>query len=272
VWKRIPGAKIYPEWEVAKDRIHTNACVLDQTATGTFGITAATSAKALLSGTVNFTEYLLFTAEESPIVEQLVVTGDGSRKEKIQWTDESLPATQEVWRIFTGAQTGQEEETEAVLESFRGLIAAFEAKDLNRLMSFYEPDYRDSNGYSTEYVRRAWLCWYQRTVVPYVVAQERTWDTSRISDGLISFTAWNRFRGTMVWDEPFGYHGRVRIPRHEGERVTWTWKRNESGPWKLVRTEPALPNFGEMLWNSRGHDTNHTMGEFRDSPATKSVK
>ena len=76
----------------------------------------------------------------------------------------------------------------------------------------------------------------------------------------------------MVWDEPFGYHGRVRIPRHEGERVTWTWKQNESGQWKLVRTEPSLPNFGEMLWNSRGHDTNHTMGEFMDTPATRGVK
>ena len=272
VWKRIPGAKVYPEWKLVKDGIRTNSCMLDKTEAGTFGITATTSAKALLSGTVNYAEYLLFTAEESPIVEQVVVTSDGSRVERIQWTDESLPATQEVWRIFTGVQKGREKEGEAVLESFHGLIAAFEAKDLDRLMSCYDPDYRDSNGCSTEHVRRAWLWWYQRTVIPYVVAQVRNWDTSRASDGLISFTAWNRFRGTMVWDEPFGYHGRVRIPRHEGERVTWTWKRNGRGQWKLVRTEPALPNFGEMLWNSRGHDTNHTMGEFMDTPATRGVK
>jgi hypothetical protein len=29
-----------------------------------------------------------------------------------------------------------------------------------------------------------------------------------------------RFRRNMTWDEPFGYHGRVRVPRHDGERVT----------------------------------------------------
>src|ERR1039458_7862360 len=75
--------------------------------------------------------------------------------------------------------------------------------------------YRDSNGYSTEYVRRAWLWWFQRTVIPYVVTQVRRWDTSRAAEGIISFTAWNRFRATIVWDEPFGYHGRVRIPRHD---------------------------------------------------------
>lgn len=272
LWKRIPGAKVYPQWELAKDGLRTNACVLEKTEAGTFGITATTSAKALLSGTVNFTEYLLLTADESPIVEQLVMTSEGNRTEKVPWTDESLPARQEVWRIFTGVQPGREPAAEAVLEDFRGLIAAFEAKDLDRLMSFYDPAYGDSNGYSTEYVRRAWLWWFQRTVIPYVVAQVRKWDTSRAGDGLISFTAWNRFRGTMVWDEPFNYHGRVRIPRHEGERVTWTWKQNGSGQWKLVRTEPALPNFGEMLWNSRGHDTNHTMGEFMDTPATRGVK
>ena len=271
-WKRIPKAKVYPEWELAKEGIRTNSCVLDKTEAGTFGITATTSAKALLSGTVNYGEYLLFTAEESPIVEQVVVAGDVNRAETIQWSDESLPATQEVWRIFTGVQTSHEREAEAVLESFRELIAAFEAKDLDGLMSFYAPDYRDSNGYGTEYVRRAWSWWYQRTVVPYVVAQVRNWDTSRAGDGLISFTAWNRFRGTMVWDEPFGHHGRVRIPRHEGERVTWAWKRNERGQWKLIRTEPALPNFGEMLWNSRGHDVNHTMGEFSDPPAPKGAE
>ena len=129
--------------------------------------------------------------------------------------------------------------------------------------------YRDSNGYSTEYVRRAWLWWYQRTVIPYVVAQVRKWDTSRAAEGVISFTAWNRFRGTIVWDGPYGYHGRVRIPRHDGERVIRTWKRDKSGQWKLIRTEPALPNFGEMLWISRGHDVEHKMDEFSDTPASR---
>lgn len=179
-----------------------------------------------------------------------------------------MPATQEVWRIFAGVQKGHEKEAEALLESFRGLTSAFEARDLDRLMSCYDPDYRDSNGYGVEYVRRAWLWWFQRTVIPYVVAQVRRWDTSRAAEGVISFTAWNRFRGTIVCDEPFGDHGRVRIPRHEGERVTWTWKRNRSGDWKLMGTAPALPNFGEMLWNSRGHDLKHTMEEFSDTPAS----
>jgi len=125
------------------------------------------------------------------------------------------------------------------LETFRRLIAAYEGRDLDGLMSLYSPDYRDSNGYGTEYVRRAWLWWYQRTVIPYVVTQVRRWDTSRAAEGIVSFTAWNRFRATIVWDEPFGYHGRVRIPRHDGDRVTWTWKKDVVGQWNGSSIFPA---------------------------------
>src|SRR5438309_617738 len=83
-------------------------------------VTARTEAKKRLEGTVNYGEYLLFRADESPIVEQIVVEQDAARTQKVSWTDESLPAAQEVWRIFEGVQKGQEQPAEAVLESFRG--------------------------------------------------------------------------------------------------------------------------------------------------------
>jgi hypothetical protein len=266
VWRRIPGATVYPLWEPIRDEIKKNNCWLPAIENGTFGVTARTSAKGRLEGSVNYGEYLLFTTDESPIVEQAVVTRAGSRTEPVAFTDDSLPSSQEVWRIFDGVQSGHERAAAAVLEAFHDLIAAYETRDLDKLMSFYDPAYRDSNGYSLEYARRAWRWWYQRTVTPYVVTQLRRWDTSRADEGVISFSAWNRFRATIVWDEPFGFHGRVRIPRHEDERVTWTWKRNQTGQWKVLQTAPALPNFGEMLWNSRGHDVNHTMPEFADTP------
>jgi hypothetical protein len=272
VWKRIAGAKVYPEWELMKDGVRSNSCLLAGVESGTFGVTAVTTAKKLLEGTLNYVEYLLFRADESPIVEQLVVAKDTQRTERISWTDESLPASQEVWRIFQGVQKGAEKDAEVILGSWRTFLAAYEAKDLDKMMSLYDPAYRDSNGYSTEYVRRAWLWWFQRQSRPQALAQVRFWDTSRAGEGVISFTAWNRFFAIQVWDEPFGYEGRVRIPRHPGERVTWTWKRNEAGQWKVIRTEPALPNFGEILWNNRGHDIPHTMADFADTPASTGAR
>jgi hypothetical protein len=269
VWKRIPGANVYPQWGRVRDGLTEPGCVVPAAEGAAFGVTAVTPAVRVLEGTVNYTDYLLFTTEESPIVEYAVVRKAGVEIAPVKWTDDSLPARQEVWRIMDGVRPGDGPAAEAVLERFGGLIAAFEGKDVEQLMSFYDPDYRDSNGYGLEYVRRAWLWWGQRTVVPYVVAQIRRWDTSRAAEGAIQFTAWNRFRGTMIWDEPFGFHGRVRIPRHEGERVTWTWKRDARGQWNLAGTTPALPNFGEMLWNSRGHDRPHEMRDFADTPASR---
>ena len=269
VWERIPGSEVYPQWRRLKISIRENSSLLPGIEIGTFGITAATTATRRWEGTVNYGEYLLFTTEQSPIMEQAVLTQEGCRVEPVSWTDGSLPVRQEVWRIFDGADDASRRDAAAVLDAFGGLIAAYEAKDLDRLMSFYSPDYRDSNGYSAEYVRRAWLWWYQRTVIPYVVAQVRRWDTSHAAEGIISFTAWNLFRATIVWDEPFGYHGRLRIPRHDDSRVTWTWRQDADGRWKLLRTDPALPNFGEILWNSRGHDVEHDMKEFSDTPASR---
>jgi hypothetical protein len=266
VWRRIPQAKVYPQWELVSKGISENSIVLPPVQSGTFTVTAVTTAKKRFEGAVNYGEYLLFRADESPPVEQIIVEGQAIRKETISWTDESLPASQEVWRIFNGVQQDHQKEAEVVLQTWENLIKTFEAKDLDRLMDFYDPGYQDSNGYGTEYVRRAWLWWYQRTVNPYVIAQVRTWDTTKLSQGQISFKAWNRFRGTIVWDEPFGNHGRVRIPRHDGDLVTWTWKQNAAGKWKVIRTEPALPNFGEMLWIGHGHDVQHTMDKFADSP------
>jgi len=270
IWQRIPGARVYPEWRLLVGDLHTNSIRLAQTGTGTFGVSALTAAKCRWESTVNYGEYLLFNTEESPIMEQAVVTPSGSRTEPVAWTDSSLPASQEVWAVFEGVPEAVRPQAAQVLETYRGLINAYEARDLDRLMSYYAPEYRDANGYGLEYVRRAWRWWYQRTTVPYVVAQVRRWDTSLIEQGTLRFTAWNRFRATMIDDEPFGYHGRVRIPRHDGDRVTWTWHKDAGGKWQLLRTEPALPNFGEMLWNSRGHDRDYQMSDFADPPLTPS--
>src|SRR5205085_12400843 len=66
VWKRIPNAKVYPEWEPTKEGLLENACLLPSDESGTFAVTAVTSAKKPLEGPVNSGEYFLFRADESP--------------------------------------------------------------------------------------------------------------------------------------------------------------------------------------------------------------
>jgi hypothetical protein len=52
-------------------------------------------------------------------------------------------------------------------------------------------------------------------------------------------------------DYPWGWFGLVRIPRHPGEESWWSWRKNGEGVWQIVHTDPALPNFSEILWNER---------------------
>ncbi|NIA15847.1 MAG: hypothetical protein GWP08_17425, partial [Nitrospiraceae bacterium] len=52
----------------------------------------------------------------------------------------------------------------------------------------------------------------------------------------------------------YGYDGTLRIPRHADEEVVYTWRKEEDGAWRIVHTQPSLPNMAEILWNSRGCD------------------
>ena len=55
--------------------------------------------------------------------------------------------------------------------------------------------------------------------------------------------------------------------------VTTTWLEMRS-PVEMRPKRCSDERFwiGEMLWNSRGHDVNHTMGEFSDTPPTGRIK
>ncbi|MCC6732681.1 MAG: hypothetical protein IT394_05585, partial [Candidatus Omnitrophica bacterium] len=43
-------------------------------------------------------------------------------------------------------------------------------------------------------------------------------------------------------------------PRNSDEEVLYTWVEEEDGIWRLISTDPAVPNLAEILWNHRGSD------------------
>ena len=69
----------------------------------------------------------------------------------------------------------------------------------------------------------------------------------------------------------------LRLPHFSFDRRNgslWLVDAAQSGAQELdwvANPAPALPNFGEILWNSRGHDVPHTMEEFADTPASKGL-
>ncbi|MBK7494479.1 MAG: hypothetical protein IPI28_03345 [Candidatus Omnitrophica bacterium] len=46
------------------------------------------------------------------------------------------------------------------------------------------------------------------------------------------------------------------------EEVPYTWNEEGDGIWRLISTDPAVPNLVEILWNHRGSDQT-SLGSFR---------
>ena len=136
---------------------------------------------------------------------------------------------------------------------------ACERMDWRALTALYAPDYEDPNGFHREYAGRAWKWWFERNNKAFLLRQIRGWDFSdRAGKGLVRVRMLLLCAAVRRDDQPYGYDGIVRIPRHKGAEVTCTWS-GSGGEWRLVRTEPALPNFEEILWNSRPQDKEMTL-------------
>ncbi len=233
------------------------------------GIRAKTKKKERLESTVNFLDCLVFDTECSRIKEIIEFqAGEKHLNGRSRRFLDSRPTSQEWFDLGKGLSEEHRATAEEVKSTFKRFITYYEKEEIEELSGFYAAGYRDPNGYDRDYVLRAWLWWFQRMYFPYCTATIHEWDTSKYaSDGIIRMKLVGFWRGVMIWDEPWGFDGLARFPRHDSIAVWWSWKRSsESGRWEIITTDPACPNFGEMLWNSRGHAYSHTMDKFRDGP------
>ena len=101
----------------------------------------------------------------------------------------------------------------------------------------------------------------------YISIQIRRWDLDGLDrDGAIRVRMFSLMRGVRWDDQPFGYgfDGLPRLPRDIRAEVVFTWNRDPDGVWRLRRTDPAFPNFQEMLSYNRGTD----QVDWRPEPGT----
>lgn len=274
-WPPVPGATVYHvyrrgleaswprpgEWlgEKLATADGTEFIDSDPSADGAaYTVTASTRSRARREGTINFLDFLIFDQTESlPAEEAVVVPGRDPVVRPVAEPVDHRPESQIVWPTFAGADEAYRPVAREIVTRFEAMKVAYEAMDWRRMTEFYSEAYQDPNGFHREYVSRAWKWWFFRNNSTCLLLQIRWWDFSDYaSKGLVRVRLFSLFRALRRDDEPFGYHwdGTLRIPRKPDEEVVYTWSKDDDGVWRLVHTDPAVPNLWEILWNSRGLD------------------
>ena len=228
---------------------------LDRSLPCAYTVTADTATMEVRDGTVNFLDCLVFPDSVSAPAEYVHVDASGNVQSKaVREREDVRPASQVVYPTFEGVPAELKPVADEVVSRINAFKQAYEAMDWRAVTEFYSPRYEDPNGFHREYVGRAWKWWFRRNNKTFMLRQIRHWDFSEYAAShTVRVKMFHLCTAVRRDDQPFGYDGLVRFPRHRGAEVTYTWA-CEDGVWRIVRSDPAVPNLEEILWNSRPMD------------------
>jgi hypothetical protein len=222
----------------------------DTTQTLVYSVTALTDDAEPYEGSVDYGEYLLLSNVESRIGEEVILS-------PLLTTAESKPtaqpgtsnATSEPWwPNYQGVTEAQFPSAEAVVKKIEDWERAFSRKDLDGTVSIYSTGYADPQGWQLQYVRRAFQWFFEHYNACAMHRQIRKWDFSQYeTSGQIGLLLYCRFEGYATTD-PSGRFADVPawFPRTDNSEV-WIYFGQSNGNWQIVRTDPALPNFNDIL-------------------------
>jgi hypothetical protein len=259
VWQADSEAEGYKVYLGEKEKLLYEGidaqCLIPDPQPGIYSVCARTKARQKYSGTVNYLDCLVFDEEESLPLEAVHFEEDGSVSVvPFPQKNDHRPASQTVYPTYEGVSEAYKSTAEEIVDRLDLFKEAYEKMNWRALTALYHPLYEDANGFHLEYVSRSWKWWFRRNNKCFLLRQIRHWDFSEYEEqGHVHMLAFLYCTAVRWDDEPFGYDGIVRIPRHEGAEIRCTWKK-DGEVWRLLKTSPSLPNLEEILWNSRPMD------------------
>jgi len=239
------------------DRRRFTDASADPAATIAYAVTALTSEKETYEGRVGYGEYRAFSVVESRVAEE-VVLGPLLGYAKSQPVSLIPPLPRRgppPWPNLEGAPDDHRERALAVAARIEAWDAAFRAEDLEGVLGLYLADYEDPQGWRFPYVRRAYQWFFERYGTCRMARQIRRWDFSSYdATGQVDVLLYCRFEG-VAFTDPSGRFADVtaHFPRTPGSEV-WVSFSDREGPWRIARTNPALPNFRDILSFGLGPD------------------
>ena len=228
--------------------IDTTAGSDDTTA---YSVTALTNERAPYEGTVNYGDYLVFSTASSRIDEEVLLDPFTSSATSVPLPPrvDTRPKFQPWWPTgLEQAGTREGAAGAAIAATIEAWETAFQAEDLDSVLDFYAPGYRDTQGNTLESVRAAYGLFFELYQAGYVVRQVRDWDFASLAGkSEVSLTLYCRFTGV----DEIGPMGRmvdlpVSFPDTVAGEVRLTFSK-EGDAWRVLHSDASLPALGDIL-------------------------
>jgi len=254
VWRR--DARDMPFQVLARnvaDRRYTDTAPPSDVAAYT--VTAITSEREPFSGTVNFGDYLVFSQVESRMEEEVILYEgrDSGMSWVIATPPDNRPSRSPAWRNLESLPDSQRDIAIEIADRIDTWRAAVAAENLDGLTGIYSQAYSDPQGWGSEYVRRAYQWFFERHEECHMVAHVDRWEFAQDRDAdRVSVYMHARVRGVARSDST----GRIadipiEFPR-TADSMLWVSFVKEQNHWRITSTNPALPNFRDLLHNATG--------------------
>ena len=238
----------------------------DPTQTIAYTITSLTDDKEPFEGVVNFGEYLTLSNVESRIAEEVTI-GPLLGVAQSKPIEKRAPAPENPapwWPNFAGLNESQTPLAAEIVRRIEAWDRAFCAKDLNAVLDLYSQDYEDPTGWRLQYVRRAYQWFFEHYNACVMHRQIRRWDfAAHDTTGQVGVLLYCRFAGWALTD-PTGRTADTPayFPR-AGNGEIWVYFVIKDNIWRIVRTNPALPDFKDILSFSASPYDKITLGPDR---------
>jgi hypothetical protein len=235
-----------------------------------YAVTALTTETELFEGTVDFGESLALSIVESRIAGEVVVTpfADTFESQPLSRPAFEGPAIQEWWPGFEGVPEDKLAVAKTIIERIEKWDRAFTEESLNEVMDLYAEEYTDAENWHAEYVRRAYQWFFERYNSCRMARQIRRWDFSAYDTAdEVRVLLFCRFSGVAISDSTGRFAGEeAYFPRTDRGEI-WITFADYEGNWRIRSTQPALPNFKDILSFSSGPYDALNPGPDRYAPA-----
>jgi hypothetical protein len=215
-----------------------------------YAVTALTSEVEPYERAVHPGEYLVFSVVESRIAEEVTVSPllGYAKSQPIDELPQPQPAPRSLRPDLDGLTDQQYPLAQAVMERVEAWGRAFREENLNAMLDLYSTEYEDPQGWRFQYVRRAYQWFFERYNACTMAYQMRRWDFGAYEASReIGLLLYCRFEGEAATD-PTGRFADVtaHFPL-SADSETWVIFTDREGPWRIIRTDPPLPSFRDIL-------------------------